>query len=251
MHDESLMNVVIGADATDEEDIFLRASLVAALCELYSDRSAAAEPNAQDIVIESQAARTANDGEDDGVSTPVPLARHRAARLRPNHGWAIAASLAAVMILGGGAMGGGKAQSERTGLLDEVAGYHEVYSRETTHLVEVPSSQAEQLTAWLSERLDRDLTVPDLANAGLHFAGGRMLVVNDRPVAELMYTRDAGLPIAICVSHIDGKPWSMDVEEHGELRIASWAKDGYAYLVVGELDTATVRNIAWSVKVQI
>jgi anti-sigma factor RsiW len=71
-----------------------------------------------------------------------------------------------------------------------------------------------------------------------------MLVVNDRPVAELMYTREEGLPVAICVSRIDGKPWSMDVEQHDALRIASWAKDGYAYLVVGELDDATVKDLA-------
>jgi anti-sigma factor RsiW len=223
MRDESLINIVSGADAADEEDIFLRASLVAALCELYADKSAAAESDADDDATESQADPIDNDG----------------------------ASLAAAVVFGGGVMWGGKAPSERDGLLDEVAGYHQVYSRETTHLVEVPASQAEQLTAWLGERLDRALKVPDLADAGLHFVGGRMLVVNDRPVAELMYTRDEGLPIAICVSRIDGDPWLMNVEQHDALRIASWAKDGYAYLVVGELDDATVEDLAWRVKVQI
>jgi anti-sigma factor RsiW len=185
------------------------------------------------------------------VVIPIPLARHRAARLRPNHGWAIAASLAAVVMFGGSVMGGGRAPSERDGLLDEIAGHHEVYSHKTTHLVEVPSSQAEQSAVSLGERLDREIKVPDLADSGLHFVGASMFVVNDRPVAELMYTRAEGLPISICVTQIDGKPWSMDVEQHGAQRIASWAMDGYAYLVVGELNNATVRNLAWSVKVQI
>jgi anti-sigma factor RsiW len=247
MRDSSLTSIVSAADLTDEEDIFLRASLVVALCELYSDKEAvAAEPDAQDTMNENE-----DNGAVNGAVTPVKFPRHRTARFRPNHGWAIAASLAAVVMFGGSVMGGGKAPSERAGLLDEVAGHHEVYSRETRHLIEVPSNQAEQLAASLGERLDREITVPDLADAGLRFVGGRMLVANDRPVAELMYTRAEGLPIAICVSHIDGKPWSMDVEERGALRIASWAKDGYAYLVVGELDNATVRRIAWSVKVQI
>jgi anti-sigma factor RsiW len=250
MRDESLINIVNGADATDEEDIFLRASLLAALCELYSDKSAAAEPDAEDSVIENQGEPAVNDGEHDGMSTIVPFPRHRTALSRLHYGWAIAASLATVVVFGAGIMGSGKA-SERDDLLDEVAGYHEVYSRETTHLVEVPASQAEQLTAWLGERLDRDLKVPDLADAGLRFAGGRMLVVNDRPVAELMYTRAEGLPIAICISRVDGKPWSMDVEQHGALRIASWGKDGDAYIVVGELDDATVKDLARRVEAQI
>jgi hypothetical protein len=33
---------------------------------------------------------------------------------------------------------------QRADLVEEVAGYHQIYSRETTHLVEVPASQAAQ-----------------------------------------------------------------------------------------------------------
>ena len=199
----------------------------------------------------NQGERIVNDGEHDHTSTTIPFLRRRTARFRLHCGWAMAASLVAVVTFVGGFMLGGKAPSERDGLIDEVAGYHEIYSRETTHLVEVPASETEQLTTWLGERLNREIRVPDLAAAGLHFAGGRMLVVNDRPVAELMYTRAEGLPIAICVTRIDGKPWSMGVEQHGTQRIASWAKDGYAYVVVGELDDAMVKDIAWRIKVPI
>jgi anti-sigma factor RsiW len=199
----------------------------------------------------NQGERIVDDGEDNDTLTTVPFLHRRTTRLRLHCGWAIAASVAGAVMFVGGFMLGGKAPSERDGLLDEVAGYHEIYARETTHLVEVPASQAEQLTAWLGERLDREITVPDLADAGLHFAGGRMLVVNDRPVAELMYTRAEGLPIAVCVTRIDGRPWSIGVEQHGTQRIASWAKDGYAYIVVGELDDAAVKDIAWRIKVPI
>jgi anti-sigma factor RsiW len=247
MRDESLISIVNAADTADEEDVLLRASLVVALCELYSDKEAfATEPDAQDTVIADQVVGSVN-----GTVTPIPFPRHRIARPRLPYGWAIAASIAAAVMFGGGVMWGGRAPSERAGLLEEAAGYHEVYSRETAHLVEVPADQSEQLTAWLGERVGRDIKVPDLADAGLRFAGGRMLVVNDRPIAELMYTREEGLPIAVCVSRIDGKPWLMGVDQHDGLRIASWAKDGYAYLVVGELDEATVKDLAWRVKAQI
>jgi anti-sigma factor RsiW len=247
MRDESLTSIVNAADTADEEDVLLRASLVVALCELYADKEGfVTEPDAQDAASENQYGGSAN-----GAATPIPFPQHRTARSRLHYGWAIAASVAAAVMFGGGVMWGGRAPSERADLLEEAAGYHEVYSRETAHLVEVPADQAGQLTAWLGERLDREIKVPDLADVGLHFAGGRMLVVNDRPVAELMYTREEGLPIAICVARIEGKPWLMGVEQHDALRIASWAKDGYAYLVVGELDEATAKDVAWRVKAQI
>src|SRR5471030_2691323 len=116
MRDEPLKNIVNGADAADEEDILLRASLVVALCELYADKDAAAEPDAQDAVIENEDGGTVNGEQHNGTSTLIPFPRHRTARARLHHGWAIAASLAAVVMFGGGVMWGGRAPSERADL---------------------------------------------------------------------------------------------------------------------------------------
>jgi anti-sigma factor RsiW len=234
------------------EDVLPMASPVAMLRGLSAVQRAG-EPDAQNSEVKGGDNDAISDKEHDDHLLPIPFPVHRTVRRgsRPGWGWAIAASIAAVMMFGGGVMWGGRAPSERADLVDEVAGYHQVYSRETTHLVEVPASQAEQLTAWLSERLDHAIKVPDLADAGLHFAGGRMLVINDRPVAELMYTRAHGLPIAVCVTQIEGKPWSMDVEQRGALRVATWAKDAYAYAVVGEIGDEQARDLARRVKAQI
>jgi anti-sigma factor RsiW len=232
------------------EDVSLMAAPVAMLRGLSALHGAACQPDAQDSKVED-ADNGIRDRDDRPTPIPLPIRGTVQRALRSTWGLATAASIAAMVMFGVGAMWGGRAPSERDGLLDEIAGYHEVYSRETAHLVEVPDSQAEQLTAWLGERLDHEIKVPDLADAGLHFAGGRMLVVNDRPVAELMYTRARGLPVAVCVTQIDGKPWSMVVEQHGALRLASWAKDAYAYVVVGEIGDAQALEIAWLAKTRI
>lgn len=172
-------------------------------------------------------------------------------RPRLHRGLALAASLAAAIIgFGGGAMWAGGAQSERSQLLAEVAGYHAVYSRETRHLVEVPPDQVEHLKAWLGQRLVRNLDVPDLTVAGLRFAGGRMVIINGRPVAQLMYTRDQGLPIGICLTQMAGRPSPINVEQSGTLQLASWEDGGYEYVVVGEMDAAAARNLAERVKAQ-
>jgi anti-sigma factor RsiW len=177
-------------------------------------------------------------------------ALRRSWRQRRN-GWAVAASLAAVVGgFGGGAMWGSRATSAHAELIDEVAAYHAFHSRESRHLVEVAADQKEELTAWMGGHLGRAIDVPDLGAASLHSAGGRMFVVNERPVAEFMYTRDGGLPVGICISPMGGNPVPLTSEQHGAERVASWIAGGYAYVVVGEIDGPTAKNLAALVAAQ-
>jgi anti-sigma factor RsiW len=126
----------------------------------------------------------------------------------------------------------------------EVAGNHAIYSRETKHLVEVPAEEIDHLQMWLSNRLHGEFEVPDLAGLGLRFAGGRMLVLGAQPAAQLMYTRERGLPVGICVREIAGAASSVSFEARGPLRLASWRKGGYLYVVVGELTDSEIHAIA-------
>lgn len=134
--------------------------------------------------------------------------------------------------------------SEPDGFVNEVAEYHAVFSHETAHLAEIPAERAAELAAWLGGRIERRLAIPDLGGAGLRFAGGRMLVIDERPVAALMYTRERGLPVAICIGQLEGGDWPPRVEKRGRLSVASWSEDGYAYSVVGELDPQAARDLA-------
>ena len=126
----------------------------------------------------------------------------------------------------------------------EVAGNHAIYSRETKHLVEVPAEQVDHLRMWLSDRLHGEFEVPDLAELGLNFAGGRMLVLGAQPAAQLMYTRERGLPVGICVREIAGAASSPSYDAPGPLRLASRHKDAYLYVVVGELTDGEIHAIA-------
>jgi anti-sigma factor RsiW len=172
---------------------------------------------------------------------PGPKARRRFATA----GWAIAASLAMGLIgYGAGAFWPDLLTSERDRMLTEVAEYHSVYSRETVHLVEVPAAQAEHLKAWLGKRVNGTLVIPDFKASGLTFAGGRLVVLNGSPVAELMYTRETGLPIAFCVLFSPSKPTDIDVERRGVTSLATWDDGQHSYIVVGEADPAVVRNLA-------
>jgi anti-sigma factor RsiW len=181
---------------------------------------------------------------------PATPAR-RAWRPRPA-AMAIAASvLAAVLGFGGGAAWMGHAESPRDSLLSEVAEYHDVFSRETVHLVEFGPERAEQLFAWLGERLHRRVTAPDLRDEGLSFAGGRMLVVDGKPVAELMYTRASGRPVAFCITFADGATAPLRIDTRGHQRLASWQDGLHTFVLVGELDKDDTTRIAARIAEQI
>jgi anti-sigma factor RsiW len=167
--------------------------------------------------------------------------------------WAIVALALATGIgaFVGGTMWGRGEPSERDSLIDDIAEYHQIYSREHRHLVEVPAAQGEELMAWLGDHVGRKIEAPDLAAAGLRFAGGRMLVINSGPIAELMYTRDDGLPVALCISRTPWQNAPLNVEKRGRQRAAFWVRGGFAYVVVGEIDRPTAEALAALVGAQI
>jgi len=163
----------------------------------------------------------------------------------PRYAWAVAAALVmAVIGYGAGVFWPGLILSERGRMLSEVAEYHAIYSRETVHLVEVPAAQAEHLKAWLGKRVNGTLIIPDFRQAGLTFAGGRLVVLDGEPVAELMYTREKGLPIAFCVLSHGGKADAVTVERRGDLNLATWDDGSHSYIVVGEADQGVIRELA-------
>jgi anti-sigma factor RsiW len=170
-----------------------------------------------------------------------PMRRNSRPRLATVMATLLAPSLLAVGCAGatGGRSGAGSA------LHDEIARNHPVYSRETKHLVEVPADEVEHLKMWLGDRLGGAFNVPELGDFGLRFQGGRMLVLDGRPVAQLFYTRDAGPPVGLYIAAAT-EPGSapVSVEERRPLSIGSWRDGSYDYALVGEMSGARVRDIA-------
>jgi anti-sigma factor RsiW len=170
----------------------------------------------------------------------------------PRYTWAVAASLLMAMIgYAAGAFWPGLIESQRDRMLDEVAEYHSIYSRETVHLVEVPATQEDHLKAWLGKRVNATLVIPNFNQDGLTFAGGRLVVLDGEPVAELMYTRPTGLPIAFCVLHHVGQPSTITMERRGDLNLATWDDGSHSYFVVGQADPATIQGLAKQAQTQL
>jgi anti-sigma factor RsiW len=180
------------------------------------------------------------------ASVPAVETRPRRARWLWSAGPAIAAGIlmGVIGLTSGMLIERTAPKSDYAEQIEEVAGYHLVYARETKHLVEIPASQREELVAWMSDRLGRRMVIPDLSGDGLTFGGGRMLVVNHRPVAQLLYTRAGGQPIGVCVTQLPDEQAPINVDHRDGLRLVSWVQDGYGYIIVGDLPETQVRQVA-------
>ncbi len=159
------------------------------------------------------------------------------------------AALAAVLLFGVITFAAGYRIAGRAGeapeeLIDDVTGYHAVYARETDHLVEIPASRKAELAAWLGARLGRELVVPDLSALGFTFAGGRMLVSDNKPVAQLLYTRPGGMPLGVCVTRAEKPPAGLVVDHRNGVDVAWWRQHDYAYVVVGSAPKDDLRKVA-------
>jgi len=178
--------------------------------------------------------------------------RSPVARRRPSlRSMAIAATLLiGVVGAGVGILANRDHGSEAASLLEEISSYHLVYGRETEHLVEVPASRREHLSAWLGERLGRPLAIPELSTARLTFAGGRMLVVEGKPVAQLIYTRAGTFPLGVCVTASSKPAAPVQAERRNGLDLAWWRDGAYVYVIVGTVPEAEARNLADQVAAQ-
>jgi anti-sigma factor RsiW len=187
---------------------------------------------------------------------PVPaeldIARLVEARRRPARfpRWAAAAAAVTLVVLGGA--GGwalrGLSQPPREGvaaLSNDAAASYAVYAPDHLRPVEIRADDQAQLATWVSQRLGRSVTVPDLAGSGYRFMGGRIVVTAHGPAALFMYDDDRGTRLVML-----SRPMASDRNEpmsrleSGALNGFGWADDGLGYSVVGGLRSDRLRPLA-------
>ena len=128
--------------------------------------------------------------------------------------------------------------------LDEVAEYHAAFARRTAHLIEVPATQVADIESWLGDRVQLAFRVPDLKSRQLDFQGGRVLVLNGQPVAQLIYTDPGGAKIALCITlEANDADTPIQESEQNGLKLFGKAKGRHVFIVVGPSGNGALKSI--------
>jgi anti-sigma factor RsiW len=225
-----------------EDNLVLRGLLSAVLREpVPPELTAKAAPGASDAAPATQ--------QQGAAVTPLPP-RARPWRVAP---W-LAAAAAVCLIVGGlGGFFAGQYQTRQEmaaampqapSWIMQVAEYHRVYAGEKRHLVEVAAAETPHIESWLGKRLDMPLAVPDLTAQGLTFQGARMLVIDGKPVAQLIYTPPDGRALALCIIRSPKEDKPLTASQQDDLRLVEWRSNGHGFVVVGWEDEARMLAIA-------
>jgi anti-sigma factor RsiW len=191
---------------------------------------------------------------------PRQIARRRASRTR---GLSQLAAAAVVLIAVGGALGwvGRDVLNPPEGAKDVLIGSavvaHALYVKENRHAVEVAGSDRDHLVSWLSNRIERPFTPPDLVADGFTLVGGRLLPGDydeekPSPAAQLMYENAAAerVTVYITASLPDKKP-AYEFATRDALDAFYWANDKITCTVVGDLPMDQMKAVAKKVYQQL
>lgn len=173
-------------------------------------------------------------------------------------GWAAAASVAALVIgYGVGEMRlppiepGGLQNASSQRWLDNVAAYYHVYqnSLQTKDklLVDFTAADVPELEKWFGAKLNRKLEVPNLTSKGLTTQGGRLVIINDKPAAQFLYSSDKGELVELVIAFTDQPYQPEQITRKGDVNIVHWRDNGYAYAFAGAMDASRLQAIADSV----
>jgi anti-sigma factor RsiW len=136
---------------------------------------------------------------------------------------------------------------QRPGWIATIAEYHGIYADQKRHLVEVRADETEHIENWLGNTVGATFSVPDLAQHGLTFEGGRLVVANGKPVAQLMYTQSDGTVVALCLQKSSKAPVSditFKEQTIDRFDFVSWSANGADYVVIGPTGLQSLPDIA-------
>jgi len=137
---------------------------------------------------------------------------------------------------------------ENTSWLDNAAGYYKLsVNAGDNMLIDVPASN--DTTAALqkiSQSLPEPVHPPDLTRWGLNFRGARLVVVEGRPAAELVYVTDnkALGPLTLVIGTTKLSDIGPTNVRQQDVNLTYWRHQGRAYALAGRADPGYLWSIA-------
>ncbi|WP_027209675.1 anti-sigma factor family protein [Burkholderia sp. WSM2232] len=122
--------------------------------------------------------------------------------------------------------------------------YQRMYTRETVAHV-VPDGAAAARTVDAIRKVDGiHLRMPDLQAAGLSFRTVERLRYNGKPLVQMVYLPEHGMPVALCVMKDSRPDESIAQREMDGMKVVSWRQNELSYALIGKPDSADLPAIA-------
>ncbi|MGA8382020.1 MAG: hypothetical protein WB710_12930 [Stellaceae bacterium] len=137
--------------------------------------------------------------------------------------------------------------------LDNAAGYFKLFvSAGDNSLIDVPATgDPRQALQKISQSLPQQVRLPDLKPWGLNFRGARLIVVDGRPAAQLVYTTSnkAIGPLALIIGSLNQPDIPPTFERRQDVNLIYWRHQGRAYALVGQANIGYLwgigNDVAW------
>jgi anti-sigma factor RsiW len=193
------------------------------------------------------------------VSPALQPARLLETRLRRRRvSWLVAASVAFALAAGGGGGWFMRASMQRqtpqiAEIAEEAVATHLVYTADRRHRIELSAAERDDLARWLSNRLGRTVTPPDLTRQGYRLIGARLLTAESGPAGQFMYEGDGGVPLTIYVRPMPGGQSTRieRIEDVQDTDGCAWIEKGLGFGLIAEAPYAELVRLAKYVRAQL
>src|SRR5579862_7540146 len=131
--------------------------------------------------------------------------------------------------------------------LDNAAGDYKLMVSTGDSLVDVPASGDNgEVIQKVSQSLPQPVRLPNLQPWGLSFKGARLVVVDGRPAAQLVYNTDnkAIGPLTLTIGSSNKPDLAPTLDKRQDVNVLYWRHQGHAYALVGRANIGYLWGIA-------
>ena len=116
-----------------------------------------------------------------------------------------------------------------------------------SHLVDCASGDQHTVKPWFDGKLDYSPPVTDLTQAGYMLVGGRIDILEQRPVAAIVYQRGKNF-INLFVWPATGRKIDIDVQSERGYHFCAWKLAGLNFFCIAEISAADLETFEEEVR---
>jgi anti-sigma factor RsiW len=110
--------------------------------------------------------------------------------------------------------------------------YQRLYTRDTVALDSSNMDAAAHVVDNIRHDDGLPIRVPDLRSAGLTFKRIQRLRYNNKPLVQIVYLPEKGLPVALCVMKDEKADSALAQQQVDSMDVVTWRRDKLSYALI-------------------